>query len=164
MPTTSTSIFGVIPAKAANRTSKSQNKFLRGIGYPLAKSRTKRVFGDIKAVENVNYFTQTVDKELITGMLRQLFLTKKGERIMNPSFGLDLKHFVFTPLDLTTFELIRTNILNQIREFVPFIEVIKLNIFELPPSLGDNGLIVNLTLKIKNVNTIDPFEVEVNLG
>jgi phage baseplate assembly protein W len=164
MAITSTNIFGVIPSKAANQESKSQNKFLRGIAYPLAKSRTKKVFGSIKGVTQVDYFAQSVNKELITGMLRQLFLTKKGERVMNPSFGLDLRHYVFSPLDLTTFEIIRSEIISQIREFVPFIDVTRLNIFPAPPAIGDNGLVVNLTLRIKNVNTIPPFEVEVNIS
>ena len=164
MPTTSTNIFGIIPAKASRTDAMSQTAFLKGISYPLAKSRTKKVFGDIKNVSNVDYFAQAVDKELITGMLRQLFLTKKGERIMNPSYGLNLKHYIFSPLDLTTFEIIRADILSQIATFVPFLEVIKLNVYEADVTLADNGLVIKLTLRIRNFNSIAPFEVEVNVG
>ena len=164
MATTSTNIFGSTPNRAIQRTVTSQNKFLKGISYPLAKCRTKRVFGDIKQVSNVKYFAQAVDKELIMGMMRQLFLTKKGERIMNPSFGLNLKQFVFSPLDLTTFEIMRGEILSQLTSFMPFIEVIKLNISEATSSIADNGLIIKLTCKIRNNNLIQPFSVEVNVG
>ena len=83
---------------------------------------------------------------------------------MNPSYGLNLKHYVFSPLDLTTFEIIRADILSQVEAFVPFLEVIKLNVFEAPSSLADNGLIVKLTIRIRNSNSIAPFEVEVNVG
>jgi|TARA_R100001143_G_C3328231_1_gene118102 phage baseplate assembly protein W len=164
MATTSTTIFGTLPNNATKRDSSSQNKFLMGISYPLAKSRSKKVFGDIKDVVNVKYFTQAVNKELIVGMLRQLFLTKKGERIMNPSFGLDLKEYIFSPLDLTTFEIMRGEILSQIRIFAPFLEIIRLNIFEANSSIADNGLIVKLTCKIRDINLIPPFSVEVNIG
>jgi len=164
MATTSTNIFGILPNNATKRTVSSQNKFLKGISYPLAQSRTKKVFGDIKNVTNVKYFTQGVNKELIVGMLRQLFLTKKGERIMNPAFGLDLKDYIFSPLDITTFEIMRGEILSQIRMFAPFLEVIRLNIFEAWPSVADHGLVVKLTCKIRDVNSIPAFSVEVNVG
>ena len=164
MATTTTNIFGITAPNAILRRSKSQNKFLMGIGYPLAKSRSKKVFGDIKGISKVDYFSKTVDKDLIVGMLRQLFLTRRGERIMNPTFGLDLKEYVFSPLDLTTFEILRADMLSQLREFVPFLDVIRLNIFEANPTLADNGLVVKLTVKIRDINFIDPFEVEVNVG
>ena len=57
-------IFGTMPSRASSRAIKSQNKFLKGISYPLAKSRTKKVFGGIKQVTNVDYFAKSVDKEL----------------------------------------------------------------------------------------------------
>ena len=164
MATTSTNIFGVTSPEAISGRSKSHNKFLMGIGYPLAKVRSKKVLGDIKGVIEVDYFSKTVDKDLILGMLRQLFLTKRGERIMNPNFGLDLKEYVFSPLDLTTFEILRADMMSQLREFVPFLEVIKLNIFEANPTLAENGLVVRLTSKIRDINFIDPFELEVNIG
>lgn len=164
MATTSTNIFGALPNRATQRAASSENKFIMGISYPLAKSKSKKVFGDIKQVINVKYFTQGVNKEVILGMLRQLFLTKKGERVMNPSFGLDLKEYVFSPLDITTFEIVRADILSQMRTFIPFVEVIKLNIFEANPSIADNGLVIKLTCKIRNFNLIPPFELEVNVG
>ena len=162
--TTSTNIFGSLPDSAVKRTVKSQNKFIKGIAYPLAKSRTKKVFGDIKQVINVKYFASSVNKELILGMMRQLFLTRKGERVMNPSFGLDLKNYIFSPLDITTFEIIRAEILSQMRTFLPFIEVAKLNVQEAPPAVADHGLMVKLTCKIRDINFIEPFEVEVKVG
>jgi phage baseplate assembly protein W len=164
MAITSTNVFGFIPGQAAQRSSKSQNKFLMGIGYPLAKSRTKKVFGEVKNISNGAYITKTVDKSLIIGMLRQLFLTKKGERVMNPSFGLDLKEYIFSPLDLTTFEILRSDIVSQLKTFIPFLEVVRLNIFESNPTLADNGINIKLTVRILDVNFIAPFEVEVNVG
>jgi phage baseplate assembly protein W len=157
-------IFGTMPSRASSRDIKSQNKFLKGISYPLAKSRTKKVFGGIKQVTNVDYFAKSVDKELIQGMVRQLFLTKKGERVMNPSFGLDLREYVFEPLDLTTFEILRAEITSQITTFLPFLEIIRLSIFEANSTIADNGLVIKLTTKIRDTNLIAPFEVEVNVG
>ena len=161
---TTKNLFGVGPTNAVKRTSTSQNKFLMGIGYPLAKTRSKKVFGDIKGVSEVNYFAKAVDKELITGMLRQLFLTRKGERVMNPSFGLDLSQYVFSQMDITTFEIIRSDIMSQVRAFVPFLEIIRLQIFESDSSIAENGILIKMTCKIKDVNLISPFEIEVQVA
>jgi|10_taG_2_1085330.scaffolds.fasta_scaffold00221_12 phage baseplate assembly protein W len=157
-------IYGSLPSKAAKRQIASQNKFLMGISYPFAQSRTKRVLGDVQKVSNVDYFAKSVDKELIRGMLRQLFLTRKGERVMNSSFGLNLDDYAFSPLDITTFEILRADITTQISIFVPFFEIIKLGIFESDPTIAENGLVVKLTGQIRSNNLIDPFEVEVNIG
>lgn len=164
MAITNTTIFGLLPSKAAQRKSKSQNKFLMGIGYPLAASRTKKVFGAVKKISNGAYITKTVDKTLIVGMLRQLFLTKKGERVMNPGFGLDLKDYLFSPLDITTFEILRSDIVSQLKTFIPFLDIIKLKIFESNSTVADHGINIKLTVKIQDVNFIAPFEVEVNVG
>ena len=83
---------------------------------------------------------------------------------MNPSFGLDLKNYIFSPLDITTFEIIRAEILSQMRTFLPFIEVAKLNVQEAPPAVADHGLMVKLPCKIRDINFIEPVEVEGKVG
>ena len=162
-PTTTTT-YGVLPNNAVKRTVQSANKFFTGISYPLAKSRTKKVFGDIKNVTNVNYFAGATDIELVQGMLRQLFLTKKGERVMNPFFGLSLQDYMFEQLDITTFEIMRADVIDQLSTFFPFLEVTTLNIYEANPTIAENGLIVKLTARMRDVNLLPSFDFEVNVG
>ena len=161
IPTT-TEIFGVIPGKASRVTVKSQMPFVKGIGYPIAEVLTKRPLGSLISNKKVKYFTQSTDINLIKGMLRQLLLTRKGERIMNPSYGLSLDKFVFEPLDLTTFEIVKSEITNQIRAFLPFLEITQLRVFS-SDQRGGNTLFVRLGLRVKNVSTLAPFTVEVKL-
>ena len=161
---TTTNTYGFLPNNAIKRTAQSASKFFTGIAYPLAKSRTKKVFGDVKNVNNVDYFAGATDIELIQGMLRQLFLTKKGERVMNPLFGLSLQDYMFEQLDLTTFEIMRADIIDQLGTFFPFLEVIKLNIYEANSTIAENGLIVKLTARMRDVNLLPSFDFEVNVG
>jgi|TARA_R100001143_G_C3353247_1_gene130803 phage baseplate assembly protein W len=159
---TNTEIFGVIPSKASRVNAKSKSPFVKGISYPLGKLLHKRPLKNLGSVKEVDYFSQSSDLELIKGMVRQLLLTRKGERVMNPSFGLKLDQFVFEPLDITTFEIIKSDIINQIHGFIPFLEVTKVNAFA-SEQRGGNALFVRLGLRVKNISTLAPFEVEVKL-
>ena len=161
---TTTSTYGVLPNNAVKRTVQSASKFFTGIAYPLARSRTKKVFGNIKNVNNVDYFAGATDIELVQGMLRQLFLTRKGERVMNPLFGLNLQDYMFEQLDLTTFEIMRADIIDQLGTFFPFLEIMKLNIYEANSTIAENGLIVKLTARMRDVNLLPSFDFEVNVG
>jgi len=159
---TTKDIFGVLPGKASEVTIKSKVPFIKGIGYPLGKLLTERPYGSLTSQKKVDYFHQATDIELIKGMLRQLLLTRKGERVMNPSFGLNLDQYVFEPLDITTFEIVKSEIINQIRTFLPFLDISQIKVFS-SDQRGGNTLFIKLGLRVKNVSTLAPFTVEVEL-
>lgn len=160
---TDTSSYGFLTNTANTNKSLSKRKTIKGISYPLAKSRTKRVLGDIQGVEQVDYFAKSTDEELVRGMMRQLFLTKSGERVMRPNYGLDLKRYVFEQLDITTFEIIKNEITLTLRKYAPFLEVISLRVFQANPSVAENGIIIRLVVKIRDINDLDAFEVELTV-
>ena len=83
---------------------------------------------------------------------------------MNPLFGLSLQDYMFEQLDLTTFEIMRADIIDQLGAFFPFLEVIKLNIYEANSTIAENGLIVKLTTRIRDLNLLPSFDFEVNVG
>tara|TARA_R100000963_G_C4556358_1_gene47082 strand:- start:35 stop:526 length:492 start_codon:yes stop_codon:yes gene_type:complete len=161
IPTTK-EIFGIIPGKASRVAAKSKVPFVKGIGYPIGKLLTTKPLGALTSNKTVDYFHESTDIELIKGMLRQLLLTRKGERVMNPSYGLSLDKFVFEPLDLTTFEIVKSEIINQVRAFLPFLDITQLKVFS-SDQRGGNTLFIKLGLRVKNVSTLAPFTVEVKL-
>lgn len=160
---TDTSSYGFLTNVANTNKTLSKRKIIKGMSYPLAKSRTKRVLGDVQDVQQVDYFARSTDEELVRGMMRQLFLTKRNERVMKPDFGLDLRKYVFEQLDITTYEIVKTEIYNTITKYAPFLEVISISIFKSHPSVAENGLIIRLVVKIRDINDLDPFEVELNV-
>jgi len=159
---TTKEIFGVLPGKASRVAAKSKVPFVKGIGYPLGNLLTKKPLGALIRNKTVDYFHESTDIELIKGMLRQLLLTRKGERVMNPSYGLSLDKFVFEPLDITTFEIIKSEIINQVLVFLPFLDITTIRVFS-SDQRGGNTLFIKLGLRVKNISTLAPFTVEVKL-
>lgn len=161
---TTVTMFGSPPNKEIKRKVSSQKQLPKGILYPLAKYQNKRIVEPIKGVTSVPIFSMATGKDLITGMLRQLFLTRQGERVMLPKYGLNLDKYLFNPLDLTLFEQMKEDILFCISKYAGFLEVLDLSIFETSPYASTNGLMVYLNVKIKDDDLIAPFEVGVNIS
>lgn len=66
--------------------------------------------------------------EQIKSNLINLLLTNKGERIMNPEFGADLKTVLFEGITEDTSDMIRNLISTNVSIFVPEVTVTNLNI------------------------------------
>lgn len=73
---------------------------------------------------NRGYFETTTDvKTQIKTNLRSLLMTRRGERLGNPSFGCDLHSYVFNPLTDETISNIRGTIETAIQTWLPFITI-----------------------------------------
>ena len=89
------------------------------------------------AVFNSTYTT----KDQIKSNLINLLLTAKGERVMNPEFGCDLKNFLFEGITNSNVSLLKTNISDSISTFIPEITLKNIN---LDSNIDDN--LINLTI------------------
>jgi phage baseplate assembly protein W len=89
------------------------------------------------AVFNSTYTT----KDQIKSNLINLLLTAKGERVMNPEFGCDLKNFLFEGITNSNISLLKTNISDSISTFIPEITLKNIN---LDSNIDDN--LINLTI------------------
>ncbi len=87
----------------------------------------------------------TKDAAAIQQALTTLLLTSKGERLFNPELGSSLRRFLFEPLDYATASLIKSAILETIKEYEPRVIVIELII---DPNRDEDGFDVELTYKI----------------
>ena len=83
---------------------------------------------------------------------------------MLPSYGLNLDNYLFEPLDITTFSMMKEDILSTIADHAGFLEVLKLSIFESPPWKAQQALTIYLNVKIRDNNLIPPFEVGLSLS
>jgi phage baseplate assembly protein W len=63
-------------------------------------------------------------KDQIKSNLVNLLLTDVGERVMNPSFGCELRKFLFEGITEDNIEILKENLLNSIAVFIPEITVI----------------------------------------
>ena len=158
-----TNIFGFIDSKPAKSDAASKNVPIIGISYPLGRSSGKRVLGNIQNVKKINYFAKSTGPELIRGMIRQLFLTRPGERVMDSSYGLKLDAFLFEPLDEALFISLKSLILDTLDVYMPYVNVLLLRIEDAPSAVSDNGIVIKLSLQMKENLSIPPFEVKVQV-
>ena len=98
------------------------------------------------------------DASAIKQAIVNLLLTNKGERLMNPNYGSDIRRYLFEPLDYGTANQIKGNIRDTIERFEPRISVIRL---KASPNYDDNGFDITMTYSIRGTNdspvTVDFF-------
>jgi|TARA_R110000824_G_scaffold285090_2_gene473276 phage baseplate assembly protein W len=69
-----------------------------------------------------NFSLLTSYKEAVKQNFKNLILTSPGERVMNPDFGVGMRQFLFEPRE-HVIPQIRQRIENQVKKYMPFIEV-----------------------------------------
>ena len=96
-------------------------------------------------------------KEQIKSNLINLLLTDKGERIMNPEFGTDLRRSLFDNMTNLNSEVLRLKIIDSINIFIP--EII-LGEVKIEPNFDSNILNVTINYRLAISNTPDQVTVQ----
>ena len=91
------------------------------------------------------------DASAIKQAIVNVLLTNKGERLMNPRYGSDIRRFLFEPLDYGTGFQIKANIRDTLDRFEPRISVLDI---KCTPNFDDNGFDVVLQYNVRG--TDDP--------
>ena len=98
------------------------------------------------------------DASAIKQGIVSLLLTNKGERLMNPKYGSDIRSYLFEPLDYGTAAQIKANIRSTIDRFEPRISISDIKCI---PNFNDNGFDVEMTYIIRGSDeppvTVDIF-------
>tara|TARA_R100000697_G_scaffold105034_1_gene118664 strand:+ start:36 stop:434 length:399 start_codon:yes stop_codon:yes gene_type:complete len=89
---------------------------MQGIGPVLPLSRDSQ-FG--------YYSLHVTYKDQVEQNFKTLMLTAPGERIMNPDFGVGLRHFLFEQKILVV-PRIKQRIHNQVRKYMPYVKINRL--------------------------------------
>jgi len=90
------------------------------------------------------------DASAIKQAIVNLLLTNKGERLMNPEYGSNIRSYLFEPLDYATASQITTNIRYSIDRWEPRISVSTLKAY---PNFDDNGFDVEMTYSVRGTDT-----------
>ena len=96
-------------------------------------------------------------KDQIKSNLINLLLTDKGERIMNPEFGTDLRKSLFDNMTDSSSELLRLKIIDSINIFIP--EII-LGEVKIEPNFDSNILDVTINYRLAISNIPDQITVQ----
>jgi len=114
--------------------------------------------GDDNGLFELNYFS--IDQAIAN--VKNLLLTRKGERINHPEFGTNLQDYLFEPNYPTLREKCGTEITDAIEQWLPYIVIKKLEV-KIPSDQGGlvdplHGILIALSIGLIN-NTIDEKEV-----
>ena len=69
---------------------------------------------------------QTIEQVALQN-LKMLCLTAPGERVMDPNFGVGMRNFLFEQNDPSTYSKIKTRIMRQVQEYLPFLEITQID-------------------------------------
>ena len=122
-----------------NDTTGDRKDFLgRGWAFPVEPDpRTGRVAG----VEHEDDIRQSI---------RIILETAPGERVMRPNFGCGIHELVFTAVDSTAIQLIRSTVDESLRRCEARIDVLAINIDE--EATLDGHLLVEIEYRVRKTN------------
>lgn len=97
------------------------------------------------------------DLDLVKMDLLNHIFTKRGERVMMPTFGTRIPEMAFEPLDDETLEIIEDE-LRTVFEFDPRVTIISLAVI---PSYDNNRIDATARLFYIELNMTDDFELNI---
>ena len=150
---TTSNLYGAVQERYNIQPVKSQRDNIHGLQYPLGSSETGGIFSKNSGI---NMIKQAVE---------QLLLTDKGERIMLPNYGCNLRQYLFQPLDEDTFDNIREEVINSFDNYIVGAVIDKLRVFPTGDAgpAGGNSLQVILSLKLQKED-LEIFDVGVTIS
>lgn len=113
---------------------------------------------------NNGFFAVTyTTKEQIKSNLKNLILTNRGERLMQPEFGCNLRQAIFEQIGPETYSYIRSEIENSIQRWLPYIIVNDVDVTSDTTAKDNNRINVRLdyTLAYAGNNSRDSINITV---
>jgi phage baseplate assembly protein W len=95
-------------------------------------------------------------KDQLKYNLVNFLLTNKGERILNPNFGTNIRRQLFNQIDEDIYENLITEISDSIILYFPDITIEKLDVV---PTYDNNLITINLTYRINISNEKDTITI-----
>jgi phage baseplate assembly protein W len=79
-------------------------------------------------VTNIAFNQSIYTIDMVRTNIKNLLLTKRGERLMQPDFGCGLHEFLFEPLTNEIMDKIETEISNTIARWLPYVSISSIEI------------------------------------
>ena len=122
----------------------------------MAKKSLYRGFSTFE-FERVKSFRLT-DIELVKLDLLNHIFTRKGDRVMMPTFGTSVPDIVFEPLDEETLDTLEEELM-AVFDYDPRVEVID---FTITPDYDFNTIVAAAKLFYVELNVTDDFELNID--
>lgn len=89
------------------------------------------------------------DIQAINNSLRNIFTTKKGQKILNPNFGSSLDQYLFSPITETNAKTIANELLKAVELYEPRIKISKVNVI---PVYDKNAYYISVYYTLLELN------------
>ena len=112
------------------------------------------------SVDDVGYKAETNFSETVKYNIKSTLLTCPGEILSEPDFGVCLRKIIFENPTPSVIQKLKLNIHSQIREYMPYLKLIKSQIVFTPDM---NGLNIRLAYRISESQSVETFETSIDL-
>ena len=104
-------------------------------------------------------------KEVAAQNLKMLVFTNPGERIMDISFGVGIRRFLFRQNIRDSHDEIRSRIIQQVNKYLPYIQLLLIDIesTETNKNISDNLVIIKIEYNIEPYNQREVLELPISL-
>lgn len=150
----------------------NSNSNIYGIGNlinptNLLKEKVTKRFGfkfPIRDIDSGFFLKKSSGLDLIKSHLKQLLLTTRGERVMLPAYGTNLKKYLMEPLDQATLSQIKREIYETFTRYAPNVGITKLQVFPSNDETlsGGNALIIKLFCVLLDEDEIN-FDIKLDI-
>ena len=92
-------------------------------------------------------------QETVKQNFRNLVMTIKGERLMDPNFGIGISSFLFENFTVGTTQGIKTEAIEQTKKYMPFINIQDFTVAESNTNL--NQFYIYIRYSVNSLNILD---------
>tara|TARA_Y100001963_G_C6543888_1_gene336800 strand:- start:160 stop:600 length:441 start_codon:yes stop_codon:yes gene_type:complete len=140
------------PNKKPYKNDENNNIFI-GIDLPIRKGNGPEGF----------FVSTKTTLEAIKNNIRSLLLTNSGERLMQPTLGLNLRKYLFEQMDDDAKSTMKAEIVDKFKFWLPFVEINDLKIsMSRNDDIGKNQMNIKVIYKVlKNINSMQSVTVEI---
>jgi phage baseplate assembly protein W len=112
-------------------------------------------------ITNVAFKQNYTEIEQLKSNIKNLLLTKRGERVMNPLFGTGVETLLFEQITDDFEDKVQEIITNSVERYIPNVNIDEINV-DMSNENKDKNL-VNISLKFRSRNTGNSGVVSINV-
>ena len=112
-------------------------------------------------ITNVAFKQNYTEIEQLKSNIKNLLLTKRGERLMNPFFGTGVETLLFEQITDDFEDKVQEIITNSVERYIPNVTIDEINV-DMSNENKDKNL-VNISLKFRSRNTGNAGEVSMTV-
>jgi phage baseplate assembly protein W len=148
-----------ITSLQARSTEQTESRFkYKDIVFDLVEDERPNTDSLYSKVTNTD-IRYTVDEGAIMNSIKNIFTTKPGEKLLNPTFGLDLSRWLFEPIDEFRAQEIGETIYSGIERYEPRVTLKNVTVLTDPEN---NAYRITMAILIPKLNINTSLDAVLN--